>query len=433
MFWEKEIETLPREELERLQVRRLRQTLLRARNSPFYGRLFKRIGLDPERVDSLDVLKDIPFTTKEDLRANVPYGFLAVPKEEIVRLHSSSGTTGVATPIFHTASDIDRWANLVARCMYMTGVRREDVFQNTMGYGLFTGGLGFHYGAEKLGVMVIPSGPGNSRRQIYLMQTFGTTVIHILPSYAMRLLSVFQEMGLDPRYDTRLRIAFIGAEPHSEEMRKRIEEAYGMDAYNSYGLSEMNGPGVAFECPYKNGLHVWEDSFILEVIDPETLEPLPDGEEGELVFTTLTREGMPIIRYRSRDLAAVYPEPCPCGRTHRRISRIKGRTDDMLIVKGVNIFPIQIERVLMNIPEVGTDYQIILDRKNYLDAMTVRVEINAKFFDGDIRHLERLQKKIVEELRSEIIIEPEVELVEPGSIPKSEGKAVRVIDKRGGG
>jgi len=307
------------------------------------------------------------------------------------------------------------------------------VFQNTMGYGLFTGGLGFHYGAEKLGVMVIPSGPGNSRRQIYLMQTFGTTVIHILPSYAMRLLSVFQEMGLDPRYDTRLRIAFIGAEPHSEEMRKRIEEAYGMDAYNSYGLSEMNGPGVAFECPYKNGLHVWEDSFILEVIDPETLEPLPDGEEGELVFTTLTREGMPIIRYRSRDLAAVYPEPCPCGRTHRRISRIKGRTDDMLIVKGVNIFPIQIERVLMNIPEVGTDYQIILDRKNYLDAMTVRVEINAKFFDGDIRHLERLQKKIVEELRSEIIIEPEVELVEPGSIPKSEGKAVRVIDKRGGG
>ena len=433
MFWEKEIETLPREELERLQVQRLRQTLLRAGNSSFYGRLFKRIRLDPERVNSLDVLRDIPFTTKEDLRANVPYGFLAVPKEEIVRLHSSSGTTGVATPIFHTASDIESWADLVARCMYMTGVRREDVFQNTMGYGLFTGGLGFHYGAERLGVMVIPSGPGNSRRQIYLMRTFGTTVIHILPSYAMRLLSVFEEMGLDPKEETRLRIAFIGAEPHSEEMRRRIEEAYGMDAYNSYGLSEMNGPGVAFECPYKNGLHVWEDSFILEVIDPETLEPLPDGEEGELVFTTLTREGMPLVRYRSGDLAAVYPEPCPCGRSHRRISRIKGRTDDMLIVKGVNIFPIQIERVLMNIPEVGTDYQIILDRKNYMDALTVRVEINAKFFDGDIRHLERLRKRIVEELRSEIIIEPEVELLEPGSIPKGEGKAVRVIDRRGGG
>ncbi|RKY05485.1 phenylacetate--CoA ligase [Candidatus Poribacteria bacterium] len=431
MFWDEEMETLPRDELKRLQVERLRQTLVRASRSPFYSRLFKRIKLDPEKVSSLDVLKDIPFTTKEDLRSNAPYGFLAVPKEEIIRVHSSSGTTGAATPILYTRSDIDRWADLVARCMYMTGVRKGDVFQNTMGYGLFTGGLGFHYGAEKLGVMVIPSGPGNSKRQIYLMRTFGTTVIHILPSYALRLLSTFEELGLDPKEDTQLRIAFIGAEPHTEEMRRRIEEAYGVDAYNSYGLSEMNGPGVAFECPHKNGMHVWEDSFILEVVDPETLEPVPEGEVGELVFTTLTREGMPIIRYRSRDLAAVYPDPCPCGRTHRRISRIMGRTDDMLIVKGVNIFPMQIEKVLMSIPEVGTDYQIVLERENYMDKLIVRVEINAKFFEGDVKGLERLRRRIIEELRSEIVVTPEVELLEPGSLPKAEGKAVRVIDRRG--
>lgn len=312
----------------------------------------------------------------------------------------------------------------------MTGVRRSDVFQNTMGYGLFTGGLGFHYGAEKIGAMVIPSGPGNSKRQIELMQNFGTTVIHILPSYALRLYGVFEEVGIDPKKDTKLKIAFIGAEPHTEAMRKRIEDAYGIDAYNSYGLSEMNGPGVAFECKQKDGMHVWEDNFLVEVIDPNTLEPIPDGEEGELVFTTLMREGMPIIRYRSRDLAAVYSEPCPCGRFHRRISRIKGRTDDMLIVKGVNIFPMQIEKALMAIPQVGNNYQIILERERFLDKLTVRVEVHPEFFDDDIRTLTRLQQRIAGELNTEILIDAEVDLVEPGMIPKVEGKAVRVIDQR---
>jgi phenylacetate-CoA ligase len=312
----------------------------------------------------------------------------------------------------------------------MTGVRRSDVFQNTMGYGLFTGGLGFHYGAEKIGAMVIPSGPGNSRRQIELMQHFHTTVIHLLPSYALRLYGVFEEIGLDPKRETQLRVAFIGAEHHTEAMRKRIEEAYGIDAYNSYGLSEMNGPGVAFECKEKNGMHVWEDNFIVEVINPNTLEPVTCGEEGELVFTTLMREGMPFIRYRSGDLAAVYPEPCPCGRVHRRISRIKGRTDDMLIVKGVNIFPMQIEKVLMTIPEAGNNYQLFLHKERFLDKLTVRIEINPEFFDDNIIALTELQQRIANELRTEILIDAEIDLVEPGTIPKVDGKAIRVIDQR---
>jgi len=300
-------------------------------------------GISPEDIRSLEDLRRIPFTTKEDLRRGFPYGFLAVPKDEVVRLHASSGTTGTPTVVYHTRRDLEVWADLVARCLYMVGMRKEDVFQNMMSYGLFTGGLGLHYGAERIGALVIPSGAGNSRRQITLMRQFGTTAIHIIPSYALKLLETFQEMGLDPK-EMKLRMAFVGAEPHTEEVRRRIEEAYGIDAFNSYGLSEMNGPGVAFECPYKEGMHVWEDSYILEVIDPETLEPVPDGEEGELVLTTLRREAMPLLRYRTGDLAFVYPDPCPCGRTHRRISRIKGRTDDMFIIKGVNVFPMQVDR-----------------------------------------------------------------------------------------
>ena len=428
MFWEKEIETMDIDELRELQLERLKITLIRANSTPYYKKIFNDIGFDPVDFNSLDEIQNLPFTTKNDLREHYPYGFLAVPRDEIVRMHSSSGTTGRATVIFHTMGDIDRWANLVARSMYMTGARRSDVFQNTMGYGLFTGGLGFHYGAEKIGMMVIPSGPGNSPRQITLMREFETTAIHILPSYALHLLDVFEELKLDPKKDVKLRLAFIGAEPHSESMRRKIEESYDLDAYNSYGLSEMNGPGVAFECPEKNGMHVWEDAFLLEVIDPNTLKPLREGEEGEIVFTTLTREGMPLIRYRTRDLASIYPDKCPCGRTHRRISRIKGRNDDMLIIKGVNVFPVQIETVLMRFPEIGRNYQIILETKEHMDEMYIDVEVLTPA--DDMRIYEKLRQRITEALRDEILFTPRINLVQPGSISRAEGKAVRVIDKR---
>ena len=428
MFWEKDIETMDVDKLRDLQLERLKSILIRASSTPYYGQLFKKIGFDPSGVKSLEDIQNIPFTTKNDLREHYPYGFLAVPRDDIVRMHSSSGTTGRATVIFHTMADIDRWTNLVTRSIYMTGARKSDVFQNTMGYGLFTGGIGLHYGAERLGMMVIPSGTGNSTRQISLMRDLGTTTIHILPSYALYLLDVFEELSLDPKKDVKLRIAFIGAEPHSEEIRKKIEDSYDMDAFNSYGLSEMNGPGVAFECPEKNGMHVWEDSFLLEVIDPRTLNPVQEGEEGELIFTTLTREGMPLIRYRSRDIASVYPDRCPCGRTHRRISRIKGRSDDMLIIKGVNIFPIQIETILMSFPEIGRNYQIILETRGHMDELIIEVEILRPA--DDMRIYEQLRNHIANAIRSEVLVTPKINLVQPGAIPKTEGKAVRVIDKR---
>ncbi len=430
MYWEREIEKMPRKDLEKLQLSRLKKTFKQAGKSPFYGQFFKKNRVSIEKLKKLNDLRNIPFTVKDDLRREFPYGFVTLQMERIVRVHSSSGTTGRATAVFHTVKDLEGWANLVARCMYMAGVRRNDVFQNMTGYGLFTGGLGFQYGAERLGVLTIPAGSGNSKRQISLMKEFGTTVIHIIPSYALHLIKVFEEVGADPKKDTKLRTALIGAEPHSEATRQRIEEMYGISAFNSYGLSEMNGPGVAFECPEKKGMHFWEDDFLVEVIDPKTGEILPDGQEGELVFTTLNREAMPLIRYRSKDLATIFPEPCRCGRTHRRMSRIKGRSDDMFILKGVNIFPLQIDTILMNIPEVGTNYVTILERENFDDRMIVRVEVRPEFFQGDLRQLNNLQRRITESLKSEILVTPKVELVEPDSLPKSEGKAVRVIDKR---
>lgn len=430
MYWEKDVETMHREDLVAVQLQRFRDTLERAKRSSYYEQLLRKPGLNPDRITSLDVLEEIPFTTKDDLREHWPYGFLAVSKDELIRMHSSSGTTGRATVIFHTAKDIDHWTNLVARSMYMAGMRKGDVFQNMMSYGLFTGGLGFHYAAEKVGALVIPAGAGNSKRQIQLMRDFETTVIHIIPSYALHLSTVFEDMGVDPRKDTRLRMAFLGAEPHSEKMRKKIEEIYGFKGFNSYGLSEMNGPGVSFECTYQNGMHIWEDQFFVEIIDPKTLKRVPDGEEGELVLTTLVREGMPILRYRTKDLTHIVPGPCACGRTHRRIERIKGRTDDMMILKGVNIFPIQIEKKLMDIPGVGTNFQIILEREGYHDTMIVKVEVQKEFFAGDLKQLEKLRNRIVEELKSDILISPKVSLIEPGNLPKSEGKAIRVIDNR---
>src|SRR5450830_2063841 len=305
MYWEKDVETLSRNKLEELQLAQLIQTVKRTEKSYYYGKLFKEKKLSANSLKSLQDIQKFPFTTKDDLREHWPYGFIAVPKDELVRMHSSSGTTGRATVVFHTAHDISVWSNLLARCMFMTGMRKSDVFQNMMTYGLFTGGLGFHYGAEKIGALVIPAGAGNSKRQIQLMMDFETTAIHVIPSYALHLSTVFTELDVDPRRDTKLKLAFIGAEPHSEKMRLRIEDLYGFKGFNSYGLSEMNGPGMAFECPEQNGMHIWEDNYIVEIIYPVTQKPLPEGEEGELVATTLVRDGMPILRYRTKDLTRI--------------------------------------------------------------------------------------------------------------------------------
>jgi len=424
LYWDEEIETISREDLKKLQLARLNETLTRAKRSSFYKNKL------PERLDDLSELQNIPFTTKQDLRNSFPFKMVAVPQEDLIRLHSSSGTTGQATVIYHTKRDIDTWTDLVARCMYMTGVRKKDVFQNMMGYGLFTGGLGLHYGSERLGSLTIPASSGNSKRQIMLMRNFNTTVVHITPSYALYLYSIMKDEGIDPKKDLNLRIAFLGAEPYTEETRKRLEDLYGFNAYNSYGLSEMNGPGVAFECQQKEGMHLWEDHYILEIIDPNTGRVLEDGEEGEIVLTTLMREGMPIIRYRTGDIAFIYPDSCKCGRTHRRISRIKGRSDDMLIINGVNLYPMQIEEVLMGIPEVGNNYLIEIDKVEYLDRINIKIEVRPEIFKGNLNALESLKERIVNEIKSNILVKPHITLVEPKSLPASEGKAVRVIDKR---
>jgi phenylacetate-CoA ligase len=352
---------------------------------------------------------------------------LAVSREQVLRLHTSSGTTGKPKALFFSRRDVDTAAELIARALCMTGVTRRDVFQNMMSYGLFTGGLMMHYGAEKVGCMVIPSGPGTSERQLMLMQDFGTTVVHVTPSYAFYFADFLEKKGIDPRRQLALRKAFVGAEPYTEETRRKIEAALGVDVYNSYGLTEMNGPGVAFECEGKCGLHVWEDNFVMEIINPATGEPVGDGQTGELVLTSINREAMPLLRYRTRDLSSIIPEPCACGRTHRRIHRITGRSDDMLIVRGVNVFPQQIERVLMSIPQIGRNYLILLEG---LDDMTVKVELSPSAFDGQVERLEELQNQVAEKLRAELWVRPKVDLVASGSLPVTEGKAKRVIDKR---
>jgi len=428
MFWDKEFETMDEGALRALQLERLRWTIGQADRSPMYRNRFARDGVP--KIKTMDDVRRLPFTTKQDLRDAFPYGLLAVPLEEVVRLHSSSGTTGNPTVIYHTKADIDGWGDLMARCLYMSGMRKNDVFQNMMGYGLFTGGLGFHYGAEKLGALTIPIGPGNSKRQIWFMQQFKTTVIHILPSYALRLSMFFEEMGLDPRKDLSLRIAYVGSEPHTEETRRRIEEIWGIKAYNSYGLSEICGPSVAFECPSQTGMHLWEDRFLMEIVDPKTGDPLPDGEEGELVLTTLQRAATPLIRYRTRDLTRILPGPCPCGRTSRRLDRIKGRSDDMLIINGVNVFPLQVEKALVKIPSLGSNYVIELRTENFMDRMHVNVELGRDAFQGTLPELERLQARVTEELKAEIGFTPVVKLVEAGSLPVPEGKAIRVVDQR---
>lgn len=422
-------ETLSRSGIEALQSERLQKTVKHCMDSPFYAKRFADNNLKPEDIRTLDDLRKIPFTTKQDLRDTYPFGIASVPLSRCTRLHSSSGTTGNPTVILHTQKDLEQWANAVARCLWMVGCRPEDIFQNTSGYGMFTGGLGFQYGAEKLGMLTVPAAAGNTLRQIKFFTDFGTTVVHAIPSYAARIYEVMCEKGIDPRRDTRLRTMVIGAEPHSEDTRKRIEEMLGVKAYNSFGMSEMMGPGVAFECPEQNGMHIWEDYFIVEIVNPDTLEPVPDGEVGELVLTTINREAMPLLRYRTRDLTRILPGECPCGRHHKRLDRMKGRSDDMIILKGVNIFPIQIETVLMQFQELASDYLITLDTSEDNDFMTVEVEIRDMFID-DYGKLQALEKEITRQLRDEILITPKVKLVPKNSLPKSEGKAVRVKDLR---
>ena len=423
------LETLSREEITALQLQRLRSTVEHCMHSPFYAERLKQCGVSADSIKSLDDLKRIPFTTKQDLRNTYPFGIASVKPEECVRLHSSSGTTGNPTVILHTQKDLNEWAAAVARCLWMVGLRPYDVFQNSSGYGMFTGGLGFQYGAEKMGMLTVPAAAGNTKRQIKFMTDFGTTAVHAIPSYATRLYEVMEEQGIDPRTDTRLHTLIIGAEPHSEEQRRRIEEMLGVKAYNSFGMSEMCGPGVAFECREQNGLHIWEDYYIVEIVDPETLRPVPDGEVGELVLTTLNREAMPLLRYRTRDLTRILPGECPCGRHHKRLDRMKGRSDDMMILKGVNIFPIQIETILLQFEELTSNYLITLETRESNDEMTVEVELGQLFTD-DYGRLQELTREITRRLTDEILVTPRVKLLPKGSLPQSEGKAVRVKDIR---
>ena len=421
---------LQRPQLAVLQLERLRQRVANALHTPLYQRRLMRAGISvPEDIGSLDDLQKIPFTTKDDLRQSYPKGLLAVDMKQVVRMHSSSGTTGIPTVIFYTQGDLDRWTELLARGIVASGATAADVFQNMMSYGLFTGGLGLHYGAERVGLTVIPVGGGNTQRQLQIMKDFQTTSLHITPSYLLHIHGRMAELGIK-RDALALKRAYMGAEPHSEPTRQKLQELYGIDIFNCYGLSEMNGPGVAFECHCKADPHVWEDAYIVEVVDPVTGDPLPDGELGEVIFTNLIREALPLLRYRTRDLAFIHPEPCPCGRTHRRLSRIQGRTDDMLIINGVNVFPSQIEEVLMSIPEVGTNYMIHLASRNGLDRLTVQVELYQKLFTGDLSQLDSLKATIKDRLRASITINAHIELHEPGALPVFEGKAKRVIDQR---
>lgn len=428
-YWQPEIETLSRPKLEELQLERLKKSITQAAQSPFYKERFAQHKLSVNSIKSLDDLLKFPFTTKDDLRNNYPFGLAAIPLKDCVRIHSSSGTTGNPTVVLHSQKDLDQWANQVARCMYMVGLRDTDIFQNTSGYGMFTGGLGFQYGAERLGALTIPAAAGNTKRQIKFITDFNTTCLHIIPSYATRLAEVMYEMNINPVKDTKLHTVCIGAEPHSEEQRKRIERLLGVKAYNCFGMSEMNGPGVAFECKEQNGLHIWEDQVIVEIIDPETLQRVPDGEVGEMVLTTINREAMPLIRYRTRDLTSIMPGECPCGRTHRRLSRPQGRSDDMIIVKGVNIFPIQIEKILMQFKELASEYLITIETIENNDQMTIEVEISSLFTD-DYSQLQQLAKKVTRQLKDELLFTPKVKLVSKGSLPQQLGKAVRVKDLR---
>ena len=430
MIWNETIECMDREEMRKLQSLRLKRVVEHAyHNSPFYRKKMQEMGIAPDDIQTIDDITKLPFTVKQDLRDNYPFGLMAVPMSEIVRLHASSGTTGKPIVVGYTRKDLGIWAEVVARCLTAYGLTKNDSVQVSYGYGMFTGGLGFQYGAEKLGCLTVPAAAGNTKRQIKFITDFGTTCLHIIPSYATRLAEVMYEMGLDPRRDTKLHTVCIGAEPHSEEQRRRIEQLLGVKAYNCFGMSEMNGPGVAFECTEQNGLHIWEDNVIVEIIDPVTLQPVKEGEVGEMVLTTINREAMPLLRYRTRDLTCVLPGECPCGRTHKRLARFKGRSDDMIILKGVNLFPIQIEKILMQFKELGSNYLITIETVGNNDEMLIEVELSDLFTD-DYSVLQRLTKEITRQLKDELLLTPHLKLVAKGSLPVQDGKAVRVKDLR---
>ncbi|MFZ3045531.1 MAG: phenylacetate--CoA ligase [Desulfatirhabdiaceae bacterium] len=431
MIYDMEFETLPREALAAIQLRRLRATLERVYATvPFYKSRMDKAGITPNDIQSLSDLQHIPFTTKKDLRDNYPFGMFAVPMENVVRIHASSGTTGKPTVVGYTARDIQMWSGLMARALSAGGATRNDIIHNAYGYGLFTGGLGVHYGAEKLGASVIPVSGGNTRRQITIMKDFGPTIMTATPSYALHLAEVAQEMGVSFR-DLKFKYGIFGAEPWSEQMRLEIQDKLNLKAVDIYGLSEVMGPGVGVECHQaQNGLHIFEDHFIAEIIDPVTEKPLPYGQSGELVFTSITKEAFPVIRYRTRDITTLSSEPCICGRTLIRMKKVSGRTDDMLIIRGVNVFPSQIESVLMEIEGLSAHYQLVVDRVDNLDTLTVHVEVGEGVFSDKVRVLQGLEKNIAYRIKEELGVSARVKLVEPKVIARSQGKAVRVIDHR---
>ncbi len=431
MIFNMEYETMPREALEAIQLRRLQTTVERVyANVPFYREKFKEAGVTPSDVRSLDDIRRLPFTTKQDLRDRYPYGMFAVPMDHVVRIHASSGTTGQSTVVGYTARDIKTWSELMARSLMAGGATRNDIIHNAYGYGLFTGGLGVHYGAEALGASVIPVSGGNTKRQVMIMKDFGPTIITCTPSYSLHLAEVAEDMGVSFK-DLKFKYGVFGAEPWSETMRLEIERKLNLVAVDIYGLSEIMGPGVSIEChEAKRGLHVFEDHFIPEIIDPNTLETLPYGEVGELVFTTITKEAFPVVRYRTRDITSLNPEPCICGRTHIRMNRVTGRSDDMLIIRGVNVFPSQIENVLMEIEGVTPHYQLVVDREGSLDMLTVMVEVNEGMFSDEVKELQAIQKKITKNIKEFLGVSATVKLVESKAIARSEGKAVRVVDNR---
>lgn len=431
MIWNEEYETLPRETLESIQLKRLQSLITRVHATvPYYKKKMEDAGVTPGDIKTLKDLSMLPFTTKEDLRKNYPFGLFTVPMEQVVRVHASSGTTGQATVVGYTARDIRTWSELMTRALTAAGVHRGDMVQNAYGYGLFTGGLGAHYGTENLGATVIPISGGNTQRQIMIMRDFGSTVITCTPSYALNIAEVMAEQGVDPT-SLPLRIGVLGAEPWSEEIRQEIEKKLDIKAMDIYGLSEVLGPGVASECiEEQNGLHIGEDHFLPEIIDPDTGEVKAQGETGELVFTSLTKEAFPVIRYRTRDISSLNYVPCTCGRTLARMSKIKGRTDDMLIIRGVNVFPLQVEKILMGVKGIEPHYQIIVNREGSLDTMEVQVEVSEKIFSDAVKSLENMSKQLREDIKNILGVSCRVKLVEPKTIMRSEGKAVRVIDNR---
>ena len=429
-YWNPQVERMPVDELKELQEQKLKELVHYVyQHSPFYRKKFDDAGVKPEDIKTLDDVKKLPFTYKQDLRDTYPTGMFCVPNEQLVRFHVSSGTTGKPTIVGYTKNDIDQWSLSLARALTSIGVGRGDVLQISYGYGLFTGGLGMHYGAEEAGATVLPTSAGNTEKQLELMQDLGTTVLACTPSYMLFMNEAAKQAGISLKDDTKLRVGVLGAEPWSEEMRTRIEESSGIKAYDIFGTSELSGP-LFTECTYQDGIHIWADQFLVEIIDPKTGEPLPDGKQGELVITTLAKEALPLIRYKIGDLTVKTSEVCKCGRTHPRIMRVLGRVDDMLIIRGINVFPGQIESVLMNIPEVGEHFMIIVDRVNELDTMKVQIEMTDAAFSDKVNDIMSLEKKVASSLKSVLNLAVEVELVENGSLPRSMGKSKKVIDNR---